>query len=158
MIEGLEDFIASLQAQPDEDMTGVEILQEPTKHFGECNPVYGKALLKDYKWVTDGHSSGMIGPDEVPAPGWYYGRPNPHKDVEQFRKQGLENNPNAKTYVVEYRDGTTESVHSLNTWARKNGYTISGIKAKVRKSMLNKPEQFVKPSATLYHIKSIKRV
>ena len=157
-MKGLEDIIAHMQSLPEDNLEGVEILQEPTKHYGECNPAYGKSLLADYKWVTDGHSTGMIGPDEVPAPGWYYGRPNPHNDVEQFRKQQTESNSNAKTYVVEYRDGTTESVTSLNTWARKNGYGISGIKAKVRKTMLGKPEQFVKPSAPLYHIKSIKKV
>ena len=155
-MNGLEDIIAHMQALPEEDMTGVEILQEPTKHYGECNPAYGKSLLADYKWVTDGHSSGMIGPDEVPAPGWYYGRPNPHNDVEQFRKQGLENNPNAKTYVVEYRDGTTESVHSLNTWARDNGYNVSSIKKKVYDS--KKPTKWSKPTSALYHIKSIKKV
>lgn len=148
MIDPIFDSLKTIE--PEEDW------EEVQNYFSESHPVYGKALLKGYKWITNGVDTSMIAPTEMPPVGWHFGRPNPHTDVEQFRKQQTQNNSNAKTYLVEYRDGGTEVVHSLNTWAREKGISISSIKAKVRQSKTT--QQFHKLSSPTYHIKSIKRL
>ena len=106
-------------------------------------------------WITNGTDTMMID-GEIPE-GWWKGRPL--KFSEEGRKSNLkqlqENNPNAKTYRIVYRDGTEEIVKQLSTWARQNGHKYTNIKALVHRSKYKKEKQFECYNSPTYYIKEI---
>jgi len=108
-------------------------------------------------WITDGKENRMIYPDEVIPEGWKQGRTFQfsEKGREANLNQLKENNPNAKTYRIVYRDGTEETVKQLSTWARNNGYSYGNIKNIVYRT--DKPRQFRCYNSPTYHIEGIYR-
>jgi len=84
-------------------------------------------------WINNGKDHLMIySTDSIPE-GWTRGRVNVHSDKDRFKTQGLLNNPNKKTWIVYYTDGSSEVVSRLPMWCRKNNYNISTIKGLIRR-------------------------
>ena len=106
-------------------------------------------------WVTNGTETMMIS-GEIPD-GWWKGRPLilSEESIKSNLKQLRENNPNAKTYRIVYRDGTEEIVKQLSTWARNKGHKYSQIKSIVHRSKYKKEKQFECYNSPTYYIKEI---
>ena len=66
-----------------------------------------------------------------------------------------ENNPNAKKYMVIFRDGTEKIVNQLSTWARENEHNYSTVKAIVHRTKYKKERQFECYNSPTYYIKEI---
>lgn len=107
-------------------------------------------------WITNGTDNKMVKCDEIPD-GWYRGRVNVHSEEGKKAnlKQLKENNPNAKTYKIIFRDGTEEIVKQLSTWARNKGHTYSNIKAIVHRTKYKKEKQYECYNSSTYYIKEI---
>lgn len=120
---------------------------------GKNNPRYGKPSTHRGKiWVTDGKSNRMV--YDVPA-GWTIGRVNVQTNKEQFRQQGLNNNNNAKTYRIRFRNGDVVECHQLSKWGRENGIKYSALKGVVHRTKYKKNIQYYKKSSPVSHIESI---
>jgi hypothetical protein len=120
---------------------------------GINNPRYGKpSIQRDKIWVTDGKSNRMV--HDVPE-GWTIGRTNVQTNKEQFRQQGLNNNPNAKKYRIKFRNGEVVECHQLSKWGHENGIKYSALKSVVHRTRYNKNQQFHKKSSPVSHIESI---
>lgn len=120
---------------------------------GKNNPRYGKPSTQRGKiWVTDGKSNRMV--YDVPE-GWTIGRTNVQSNKEQFRQQGLNNNSNAKTYRIKFRNGDVVECHQLSKWGRENGIKYSALKSVVARTRHNKDIQFYCKTSPTAHIESI---
>jgi len=112
-----------------------------------------EAPTKGRFWITNGTDTKMT-KGEIPE-GWWKGRGKVSEELRGKRqKMTLENNPNAKTYKIVYRDGTEEIVKQLNKWARSKGHTVNQVKSIVRRTKRNNIKFLCKTSAT-YYIKEI---
>jgi hypothetical protein len=124
---------------------------------GKNNHRYSKSpITKDKIWVTNGSENKMIFPNELEE-GWYRGRVNVHTEEgkDKILKQLKNNNPNAKTYQIVYRDGTEEIVTQLSTWARNKGHGYGTIKAIVRRTRYKEERQYECYNSPTYYIKEI---
>jgi len=151
----MEEFLEGLKTFDAGDFDPSELITEPVawyQEYGVDNPVKGRF------WITNGTKTKMIG-GEIPD-GWVRGRgkvlsKEGRKKVLNHLKQ---NNPNAKKYLIKYRDGTEEVVTQLSTWARKNGHVYTNIKAIVHRTKYKKERQFECYNSPTYYIKSIEKL
>ena len=124
---------------------------------GEKNPMWGKQSIQKGKiWITNNLENMMVFPNQIPE-GWYRGRIKVHNDNSKkiLKDRMSENNPNAKKYMVIFRDGTEKIVNQLSTWARENGHNYSTVKAIVHRTKYKKERQFECYNSPTYYIKEI---
>jgi hypothetical protein len=124
---------------------------------GEKNPMWGKQSIQKGKiWITNNLENMMVFPNQIPE-GWYRGRIKVHNDNSKkiLKDRMSENNPNAKKYMVIFRDGTEKIVNQLSTWARENGHNYSTVKAIVYRTKYKKERQFECYNSPTYYIKEI---
>ena len=123
---------------------------------GKNNPRYGKpSTIRGKIWVNNGLDHKMVFEDEIPD-GWVNGRLNVQENKEQFRQQGLNNNPNAKHYRIVFIDGSEVECYQLSKWARENNISYGICKAILRQTRYNKRKYIKKNAST--NIKSIHEV
>ncbi len=122
----------------------------------ELTPVYDARVsyVRGSVWVNNGLDHKMVFEDEIPD-GWVLGRINVFTDKKQFVEQGLNNNPNAKTYRIRFRNGDVVECHQLSKWARDNDTDYNALKRIVRRTKYNKDIQFYCKSSPVSHIESI---
>jgi hypothetical protein len=124
---------------------------------GEKNPMWGKQSIQKGKiWITNNLENMMVFPNQIPE-GWYRGRIKVHNDNSKkiLKDRMSENNPNAKKYMVIFRDGTEKIVNQLSTWARENEHNYSTVKAIVHRTKYKKERQFECYNSPTYYIKEI---
>lgn len=122
---------------------------------GKNHPRYGQpSNVLGTIWINNGKDHKMVFGDEIPE-GWVKGRLNVQSNKEQFRQQGLNNNPNAKTYRIRFRNGDVVECHQLSKWGRENGIKYSALKSVLRRTRYNKNQQFYCKSSPVSHIESI---
>lgn len=122
----------------------------------ELKPVYDARVsyVRGSIWVNNGLEHKMVFEDQIPD-GWVKGRISLHSNKEQFRQQGLNNNSNAKTYRIKFRNGDVVECHQLSKWARENGIKYTALKSVVHRTKHNKDIQFYCKSSPTSHIESI---
>lgn len=122
----------------------------------ELTPVYDARVsyVRGSVWVNNGFDHKMVFEDEIPD-GWVLGRINVHSDKEQFRQQGLNNNSNAKTYKIMFRNGDVVECHQLSKWARDNNINYGSLKRVVYRTKYHQNQQFYCKSSPVSHIESI---
>ena len=101
---------------------------------GPNHPRYGQpSNVLGTIWINNGKDHKMVFGDEIPE-GWVKGRLNVQSNKEQFRQQGLNNNPNAKTYRIRFRNGDVVECHQLSKWGRENDIKYSALKSVLRRT------------------------
>ena len=120
-------------------------------HGGMITTCFSSAV-KDTVWYNNGTESVMCLEEDAPD-GWVKGRITVHTDKEQFRTQGLNNNPNAKRYQICFNDGRVLECYQLSKWARENNYNYPVLKGIVYRTKKGKGLYNKKDAST--DIKSI---
>jgi hypothetical protein len=134
------------------DDNDTEVITETLQWYHEYDV---DAPNKGRFWITDGQTSKMIN-GAIPE-GWVKGRGKifSEEGKKKVLNQLKHNNPNAKKYLIKYRNGAEEVVTQLSTWARKNGHNYGNIKSIVYRTKHKKKKQYECYNSPTYYIESI---